>query len=190
MVTRQQPFLIFGTVTDSLSNAVSNANVEIRRPSGIVGSTTTNSAGRFVYDLASIGYNDGEVITVITTGEFNDYVSTDTFNVVQSAGSIELSISLTLRTSSIDSTGYSPQSILHTVGKKPVTRDNPLPIIDVSAIDGGIVFGNYSDVYAVTRVDLQPDSITRTAEDGRVYRQTFTYNAQGAVTAKSRWVIQ
>ena len=88
------PFLVYGTVTDSISLVSVSAVVSITTS---VGSKdyVTNSSGMYVADIAEIGYVSGEIITISTVDKFNNEVSSD--SVVVSGGSYNLNISLSVR---------------------------------------------------------------------------------------------
>lgn len=75
-----------------------------------------------------MGYSSGETITINVSEPYNNEFKAHTFEV--SGFYHNEDISLEVRDTAVNVTGYSPPSILHSVGKKPITIDNPLPITD------------------------------------------------------------
>ena len=122
-------YLIFGTVYNHNSILSPDVSIEVITSVGRR-YYTSNSNGIFMLDLAEIGYLSGEIVTVNITDEFNNEYKNHTFVVEGSYH--EENITLTLRTDAVNATDYSPKTILHSVGKKPITDDNPLPIFDKS----------------------------------------------------------
>ena len=98
------PFLVFGTVTNSSNTAEPSATVKITTSLGTM-SWTTNSDGKYIADLADIGYTDGEIVTLDTQDPFNNEVSEDTF--VVSGGMYNADIILSVRSKAQGNpTGY------------------------------------------------------------------------------------
>lgn len=52
------------------------------------------------------------------------------------------------------------------------------------------LINNPATVWTITRSDGQPDDETVTLDNGDVYKRTFTYNANGVLTERSKWVKQ
>ena len=118
-------YLVHGTVYNPNGYASSNAGITIVSSLGRK-ILTTDSNGLFLFDLADLGYISGETVSVSITDEFNNYKLDTSFIV---AGSfLETDFTLTLRTEAISATDYSPKTILHSVGKKVITSDNPLSV--------------------------------------------------------------
>ena len=136
-------YLIFGYILNSDGNIVSNASIEITTS---VGSKpyTSDSDGIYMVDLAEIGYVSGETVKVKVTEPYNNEYKNHTF--VVSGDYSEENISLSIRTEAVKATDYSPKTILHSVGKKPITDDNPLPIIDKTySLEGYVLSGGDDD---------------------------------------------
>lgn len=183
----QAPFLVLTTVTNSSGTAEAAAEVVYSSSSGTSAPQITDSLGRIIYDLSTIGYTDGETITVTTNDRFNNDISTDTFEV--SEFMYVLNITLTQRTKfSGIVTGYKVPSIIHTVGDKPVTKDNPLPInIIGSNITVDLVNNPETTNVYDTRGRLSTETIT--LGNGERYRRTFIYTGtQWQFTTRGRWV--
>lgn len=122
-----QPFLVLVTVTNSSGTAEPAAEVKFSSASETSQVQYTDSLGRIIFDIADIDYTSGETITVTTNDRFDNDISIDTFGV--SGVMYELDITLSQRTKFSGGTvGYKITSILHNIGDKPVTKDNPLPV--------------------------------------------------------------
>ena len=183
-------YLVFGRVFDSLGNIISNAQLIVTTS---VGDKTyhTNSDGIFLYDLAEVGYVSGEIVTVVVTEPFNNETKEHTF-VVDGFWNEE-DITLVLRTTGVNTTGYSPPIILHSVGKKPITSSNPLAVEIIGQSDIIDLVNNPQHEWNVTDNDGQPEDETVTMSNGEVYKRTFTYstlNGMRVLTLRSVWVRQ
>ncbi len=183
-------YLVFGRVFDSLGNIVPNVQLIVTTS---VGDKTyhTNSDGIFLYDLAEVGYVSGETVTVDVTEPFNNETIEHTF-VVDGFWNEE-NITLVLRTSGVNITGYSPPIILHSVGKKPITSENPLAVEIIGQSDVIDLVNNPQHEWTVTDNDGQPDSELVTMANGEVYKRTFTYSTVDGMrilTLRSTWVRQ
>src|SRR3990167_1575869 len=118
-------YLVFGYIYNSLFNAVSNADLTV------ITSVSrkyykTDSTGIFLFDLADAGYESGELATIEVAEPFNNELKTYTFNV--NGSFLEVNITLELRTIAKGISDIAPMTIIHSVGKKPITHDNPFPV--------------------------------------------------------------
>ena len=179
-------YLVFGYVIDSLGKIVRSANLKVTTSVGSK-TYTTNSNGIFMYDLAEIGYTSGETVSVDVTDAFNNELKAHTF--IVSGFSLNEDITLAIRTSAIDVVGYVSRQIIHSVGNKPITRDNPLPIEILGQSDVIDLVNNPATTWTITRGDGQPDNETVTMANGDIYKRTFTYT-NDIMTARSAWVRQ
>jgi len=189
-MTPYTPYLVFGTVTDSLGYLESSALVEIIGKLGTM-CFSTNDSGIYVADLADIGYVSGETITVNTQDKYNNESSEDTFVVAD--GSYNLDVSLSVRDTAQGVTGYTVRSMLHSVGNSPITKDNPLPIELIGQSDSIDLVNNPSTVWTITNADGQPDSETTTLANNDIYKRTYTYSTVSGMrilTARSKWEKQ
>jgi len=174
------PILVFGTVTDSVSN---NAALVIVKVTTSISSKeyVTDSAGRYIIDLAGVGYVSGETVIFNTEDKFGNETSQD--SVVATGEMIVKNISLAIRAYPKETTtGITNRVMLHNIGNEPVTADNPLPVAS-SEID---LVNNPSTVWTIVRGDGQPDSEIITIR-GVSYKRTFTYTGDN-MTARSAWV--
>lgn len=64
---------------------------------------------------------------------------------------------------------------------------NCLDVANQGEVD---LVNNPAHSWVITRSDLQPDSETVVLSNSNTYTRTFTYNASGAMTARSAWVKQ
>src|SRR3990167_3397716 len=118
-------YLVFGYVYNSLSNIVANADLTV------ITSVSrkyykTDSDGIFLFDLADAGYIAGELATIEVAEPFNNELKTHTFNVDGSF--LEANITLELKTIAKGISDIAPMTIIHSVGKTPITYDNPFPV--------------------------------------------------------------
>lgn len=180
-----QSYLVFGYVFNSIGLNVVNASLTVIT-SVSRKYYTTNSDGTFLYDLAEAGYSSGETVTVEITETYNNEFKTHTF--VVTGFFLNENITLELRTIAKGVSDISPLTILHSVGRKPITTDNPLPIQLTSNTEIDLV-NNPSYAWNITRADGQPDSEDVTM-NGVTYRRTFTYNSNNFLITRSSWVRQ
>lgn len=127
MPNPQIPYVVNGTVTKSNSTNASSAIISFTIDS-TTRSTTTNSQGQYVFDLAEIGYSSGDSVSYSAVDEFNNEVFNGTFTIT--GQNKTLNITLSSRTSAIFPPGNRSFQIF-TVGGKPVSIDNPLPVKSV-----------------------------------------------------------
>lgn len=152
-------YLVFGFIYDSLGAIVPSAKLEVKT-SISTKNYTTNSDGIFMYDLADAGYVSGETVKVNVTTALNNELKAHTF--VVSGMFIEENITLVLRIAVENIVGYPAMSILHSVGKIPITLDNPLPVSEENDLLKGYELSGGDD-------------------DNRIY---------GYIDKKGRWYIQ
>ena len=179
------PFLVLVTVTNSSGTAESSAEVIFTSTVKSSPIQRTNSLGMLIFDIADIDYISGETITITTNDRFNNDISIDTFEVI--GVMYEANITLTQRTKAIGTTGYAPPSILHSVGKEPITKDNPLPVTLIDTADIVDLTNNPSTVWAYTGSDFQPTTETITLR-GKSYKRTLTYDSNNRIITRSAWV--
>ena len=117
-------YLVYGYIRNSLNGIIANASLVVETSVGNK-HYTSNSDGIYMFDLAEIGYADGETVKIDVTDPFNNEFKEHTF--VVSGVSNNEDITLAVRTLAVNTTGYSPKSSIHTVGDKPVTSENLFP---------------------------------------------------------------
>jgi len=123
-------YLVFGYVYDSNGVIVSSASLKIKTSVSTI-YKTTNSDGIFMYDLSDAGYETGETVDVVVTEPLNNELKAHTF--VVTGMFLEENITLAIRTAVENSVGYASMNVLHSVGKTPITADNPLPVTQDSS---------------------------------------------------------
>ncbi len=137
------PYLVFGTVLDSIGDVVPNAKIEVTT-SIKTRNYTSDTNGIYLFNLADIGYTSGETVPVKVVGPFDNELLDFTF-VVEGFWR-EADINLAIRTAVENITGYPILSVLHSVGKKPITTDNALPVQDnVDLLRGYALAGGDDD---------------------------------------------
>ena len=179
------PFLVLVTVTNSSGTAEASAEVIFSSAAKTSIIQRTNSLGILIFDIANIDYTSGETITITTNDRFNNDTSIDTFTA--SGSMYEANITLEQRTKAVRTTGYAVPSVIHTIGDKPVTEDNPLPVTLIDTADIVDLTNNPSTVWAYTGSDFQPTTETITLR-GRSYRRTLTYDSSKRIISRSSWV--
>jgi len=168
-------YLVYGYILSSSGTVVSNAKI-IVNTSISSREYFSNSSGIYMYDLAEIGYVDGETVIENVTEPYNNEYKEHTF--VVSGSSNEEDITLSVRTIAVNATDYSPKTILHSVGKEPITKNNPLPISGMNSL----ITENFDYVDITYDSDDQP--ITMVYKSGgasgtTVATITITYTANG-----------
>ncbi len=137
-------YLIFGRVLNFIGDIVPSASLKVK--TSIATKTfTSDDDGLYLFDLADVGYTSGETVKVTVTEPFNNETLDFTFDVI---GFFRQSdITLALRNLAIDTIGGSTQTILHSVGNKPITRENALPIFNTTnpVLNYGLAGGDSSN---------------------------------------------
>ncbi len=180
------PFLVFGIVTNSSGTAEPSATVKITTSLGTM-SWDTDSLGRYIADIADIGYTDGETVTLDNQDQFNNEFSEDTF--VLSGGMKEVNISLSVRSNAQGNIqGFTTKTMLHNIGNKPITKDNPLPIEMIGSNNTIDLINNPEQTNGYdSKNRLSTETIT--LGNGDQYRRTFTYTGtQWQFTTRGKWV--
>ncbi len=174
-------FVVFGKVFNSSGTVISNAQLSIKTSISTI-TKFTDSLGLFVYDLAEAGYVEGETVTVNVTEPFNNEIQTQTY--VVEGSFLEENITTELRTRVEQISALQLQNVLHSVGKKPITGDNPLPIINKTRL---------TDEYELSGGDDDNRIYGYIDKDGAWYIQKFdesdkTYKyARGSSDFESNW---
>ncbi len=131
---------MYGTVFNSLGEIVPNAQLAVITSQGNR-IYNTDSNGVYLFDLSDIGYTEGETATIDVTEQFNNELVTDSF-VVSGFFTADHDITLVLRTRVENISNLNEQNVLHSVGKKPITANNPLPIFnETNPLDGYMLAG-------------------------------------------------
>jgi len=187
--------LITGTVKDLSGNLVVGAGVSVTNSASESDTVTSSSKGVYIVNLGNVG--DWEV---------GDAVSVRGYKV----GVGEVSVSVIVTNSPADTVNLVLSQSDKFVAHEPSTQYiqwNKVTLSDWEGKNHGshyplsiqttdnrvdLVF-NPSFVWGITRGDGQPDSITVTLVDGRVFKKTYTYTDVGGMsrrTAESKWVKQ
>ena len=172
------PYVIRGTIYNSLGNVISNALITFTTSLGQT-SYKSNSSGKYLIDLANAGYTIGETISYIMISEFKNETHNGTY--VLSGSSYDLNVTLSVITDANSPPGINDIQI-YNIGGKPVSINNPFPTMDQTLPD------NYDTDWIITRGDGQPDSETITLGDDS-YKRTFSYTGD-ILTGRTRWVKQ
>lgn len=174
-------YLVYGYVFSSSGNIVSDAAIEVIT-SVSKKYYSTDASGIYMFDLADAGYVSGETVSMKIAGSNNNEYKLHTFVVAGSENNED--ITLSLRTAVEGSTDYPIKSILHSVGKKPITGDNPLPVSD------GSPFGiDNSPISIVNTASGNPETLTATVGDD-TYVKTVTYDINDFIINVTEWVKQ
>ena len=116
--------LLYGVISNSRGTPISSARILVTTS---IGNKIYHAEadGLYIIDIGEIGYVSGEVITLDITEDFNNELVTQEYTVT--GFFTELNIELELRTAVENISSLQNQNVLHSVGKKPITSDNPLP---------------------------------------------------------------
>lgn len=122
-------YLVYGDVYNADGFGSSEAVITIFTSISTIGTkpVTTGTDGVFVFDLANYGYTSGETVSVSIEDKYRNQVLTTTFVVTGAFQNINWT--LAYRTDAfLPNANIAQTPMLHTVGKKPVTADNPLSV--------------------------------------------------------------
>ncbi len=180
------PFLVHGTVTNSngivsglavlMVSNLTDSDVKTR-------AVIADSNGNYNYDLANQGYTQGDEISVNVSDKFFNEVKSETF--IIEGGTKELNFSLEVRKDQVRSGGNTDLK-LQNIGGKPVSSDNPLPVMIINSADIIDLVNNPEIVWTYSGNNFSPNTQTVTVR-GVSYKRTFTYDAQRRVTKRSQW---
>ncbi len=150
-------------------------------------SETSNSKGEVVFNVANAGsWSVGEEVS-LTASKTGSGTKTSTLVLTsspqQTSMTLEETSDLIYYEQSETDTYVLNFALITTYDGEKVTNSNPLPVTH-GEID---LFNNPSTTWSITRDDLQPNYEEVTIR-GDTYRRTFTYNSNGAMTARSAWV--
>ncbi len=181
----EKPYTVSGTITDSRSLQVSAGVIKFTS-SSIVGSATSNDKGQYVFDLANIGYTLEDTVTYVCEDKFKNEYFSGSF--VVSGENKSLNVQLSVISDKLVVAGNRDVQVSN-IGGEPVSKDNPFPVEIINSSDLFDVVNNASSSWLITRSDGQPDSESIVIK-GITYKRTFTYSAQGIMTARSAWAKQ
>ena len=183
-----QNHLVKCIVYDIFSTRLGGASVSIVHSSGTL-SGTTNSNGEYIDNLANLSsYSIGDSLSISASkaGEGSKTITTT----IQSGGGQTEEITLE-ETQIVDGVVTYPnqakidKTILISYDKRDINRGNPLPV-QSSEID---LMYNPDTTWTITRADSQPDYV-EVLIHGTTYRRNFTYNSNGLLIRRSKWVKQ
>lgn len=171
------PYIISGTTYNSFGNNVSDIFVYFT-VNNLTGDGISDSEGKYIFDLAELGYSEGDVVTYHAEDKFKNENYDGSFSV--SGSSKSLDITLSSRLSAISVSGNRDTQV-YSIGGKPISTINPFPV-QVSAIpdnDGELELA-YDGSGNLT-------TVTKTIS-GQTYTLTLTYDISGNLTNVSQWV--
>lgn len=173
------PYIISGKTKNSLGNNVNSVIVTFTTASGD-GSTTSNSNGDYLFDLASIGFTSGETVSYTAIDAFNNENVSSSF--VHSGQNKDLDITLSVRSNSLHRDTPNRGSIPYNIGGKAISRINALPV-EVSGIP--LNEGSYTLSYDASNNLIKVVKVI----SSRTYTLNLTYDGSDNLTTVSRWVI-
>ncbi len=192
MANLYSPHLIILTVSDSSGNIEPDTYISIVTDIGSKDGLTTDSLGRLIYDLSSIGYTDGSTCKITIKDQFNNEYKEHSFTI--EGKSTELDLALIVRTKNTKNiVGYSSKSVLQSVGNMPITKDNPLDI-NIQDISKGTqtndikvtLNGESITIQEPLSIDDNGGSIT---VDGTFWQATQPISGTIASTQSGTWNI-
>ncbi len=182
MASATTPFVIEGTVFNSAGLAIPSAVVTFTTSTGS-SSTATNGIGEYVFDLANIGFSDGDTISFAGRDENRNETFSGTF--VAEGGTKTLDINLSIRSDPVAPGGNREMMIVN-VGGREVSLDNPLPVAMIGTVDL-IDLANNPDW--TRTLDTKGRSVTETIDvRGKKYVRNLTYSGNAFNwTTRSKW---
>ena len=178
------PFLVSGTVTNSNGIVSELAVLNIKNVSESTSRLViADSNGNYNYDLANLGYTSGDTIRIICSIRFFNETNTETFTV--EGDNKTLNFSLKIRSDQVRGGGNTDLK-LQTIGGKPVSSDNPLPVMLINSADIIDLVNNPEIDWTYSGNNFFPDTQTVTIR-GVSYRRRFTNDSNGRTTKRSKW---
>ena len=184
MPTPSISYVISGIITKS-NGLVSPNSVITFTSSGGTDTHTTELDGKYVYDLANLGYTSGETVTYSVVDESKNETYSGTFEVT--GDNKDLNIALSLRTTTVPLPS-NRATHLYNIGGEIVSEDNPLPVTLINTID-------LIDLTNNPDWEQTHDSSGRLIEDkitikGVTYNRTYTYTGTNFFwSVRSKWQI-
>ncbi len=187
-----QSHLISGFVRDRLGDLLSGATVTVTHDNITPAlSATSNDSGEYIINLSGLS-SQWSVVDSISVKATKANKGTITVDIVILAGGSQ-TVNLTLAETSDLVFGENTQdrynlnfALLTTYDGEKVTSINPLPVSS-SEID---LLYNPATTWVITRNDGQPDNEEITLASGDIYQRTFTYDSNGMMITRSRWIRQ
>ncbi len=178
---------VAGTVYDANGNTLAGATVLLTHTNGRL-AVTSNAAGEYMHNLKNLSsWAVGDSIT-LKGSKTNFGQKTETV-IVSSGPADDQDITLAYTSDLIIDTGddriKTNAALLVDFEGNKITPANPLPVTNT---DFDIV-SNPESEWTITRSDGQPDSETVTINQV-AYQRTFTYNDNGLLIKRSKWVEQ
>ena len=181
------PYLVSGTVKLANLDAASSAQITFTINS-LSKTVTSNTSGQYVIDLADIGYTTGDEATYSVNDEFNNEYYIGTFIISGENKSLDVTLSARDKDTMV-LPPFNRSINIFNPGGEVVSDDNPFAVKLVGHLNGHPeIGGNVSTTWTITRTDGQPDAETVTFPDGKSYQRNFTYNIEGFLTIRSRWI--
>ena len=174
-----QPLIVSGTTKNSFGNLQNAITISFTNSSGVNGSAVSNAQGQYLFDLANIGYSDGETITYkAEDDQFNELFEG---SFVVSGVSQTLNITLSTRiVPLVISNNRGTQ--MNMIGGKVVTGQNPFPVqISKIPVNDGEFTLSYDPSNNLT-------SVVKVINN-RTYTRTLAYDSSNNLTSISRWVV-
>lgn len=185
MPTPQTPFQVSGVITKS-NSLVSPSSVIVFTLTAGQDQATANSKGRYLIDLANVGYTAGETVSYSARDVNANEVFNGTFTLEND--SKELNVALSERTGAV-SVPSNRATQVYTIGGVAVSEDNPLPVAVINSADVIDLINNPDYAYTY---DGNGRAISETVTiRGVSYKRIFGYSGTDLQpVTKSKWVQQ
>lgn len=198
----QTPYLVYGNVFSSNFIPIIFPSITFTNSSNVSETIFRQNQGSYIFDLANLGYSQGETISYLAKDNFENEVKTGSFTV--SGDNKNLDIYLSPIKEVIRSPGNRDIQ-LYNIGGKPISRDNPLPIeISSPESDFWVFYSNdfagaesntilISPTQEDEHIELHEiyvstgDKLTNVTIDdvsGKIIYKLYTTNQQTAISAK------
>jgi hypothetical protein len=171
------PVVTSGTIYNHCGNNISNSRITFTYNSKSQ-SVVSDSQGHYAIDLADIEVTTGVTVSYIAKDQFENELYSGSF-IATSPKTLNINLSLISSTNVVKG---NRDTQIYTIGGKPVSNLNPLPV-EVSKYP----FSEPSSTTIGWDANGNPTTITKVFGID-TYTQTITWNADGNPTNISRWV--
>lgn len=174
----QISYIVYGITYNSFGNNTSNIRITFTDTSGAAVSTTSNSSGKYLFDLANLTYASGDTITYVAEDEFRNESFTGNFIITGDFKNIDITLSVVTRANIVPG---NRDTQIYSIGAEPISSRNPFPV-QVSKIP--LEDGSYALTYDSSN---NLTSVVKTI-GGIVYTLTLTYDSSNNLITVSKWV--
>ena len=182
-------YIVYGIVYNNSNTNIANARITFSNQTESSGSKDvyTTSNGKYLFDLANIGWSNGDTIAYEAYDEFNNEMVSSSF--VISGENKELNITLEIVSEPKNSSLPNRGTNIYNIGGNVVSLDNPLPVTLINTADLIDLTNNPNFIWEYdSKGRIISDTITIR---GVSYKRTYTYTGSNwNANTRSKWVRQ